>query len=285
MKIPKRLQPLVDDGLVDEVIRQMMSGKEATVYMVRSGGELRCAKVYKEADKRSFKKAVQYQEGRKVRSGRRARAMEKGTRYGREQQEETWQNAEVSALYRLAAAGVRVPEPFGCVDGVLLMELVTDSDGDVAPRLSEITMSSQQAITDHALLMREVVRMLCAGLVHGDLSEFNVLQDASGPVIIDLPQAVDASANNHAEFMLERDVQKITEYYAQFAPELLDTRFGKEIWALYEAGDLHPDVPLSGYFAEDLQDADVAEVLDVISYALSEEEERQQRRRDAEESD
>lgn len=285
MKIPKRLQPLVDDGLVDEVIRQMMSGKEATVYMVRSGGELRCAKVYKEADKRSFKKAVQYQEGRKVRSGRRARAMEKGTRYGREQQEETWQNAEVSALYRLAAAGVRVPEPFGCVDGVLLMELVTDSDGDVAPRLSEITMSSQQAITDHGLLMREVVRMLCAGLVHGDLSEFNVLQDASGPVIIDLPQAVDASANNHAEFMLERDVQKITEYYAQFAPELLDTRFGKEIWALYEAGNLHPDVPLSGYFAEDLQKADVAEVLDVISYALSEEEERQQRRRDAEESD
>lgn len=285
MKIPKRLQPLVDDGLVDEVIRQMMSGKEATVYMVRSGGELRCAKVYKEADKRSFKKAVQYQEGRKVRSGRRARAMEKGTRYGREQQEETWQNAEVSALYRLAAAGVRVPEPFGCVDGVLLMELVTDSDGDVAPRLSEITMSSQQAITDHALLMREVVRMLCAGLVHGDLSEFNVLQDASGPVIIDLPQAVDASANNHAEFMLERDVQKITEYYAQFAPELLETRFGKEIWALYEAGDLHPDVPLSGYFAEDLQNADVTEVLDVISYALSEEEERQQRRRDAEEGD
>lgn len=285
MKIPKRLQPLVDDGLVDEVVRQMMSGKEATVYMVRCGGELRCAKVYKEADKRSFKKAVQYQEGRKVRSGRRARAMEKGTRYGREQQEETWQNAEVSALYRLAAAGVRVPEPFGCVDGVLLMELITDSDGDVAPRLSEITLSSQQAITDHALLMREVVRMLCAGLVHGDLSEFNVLQDASGPVIIDLPQAVDASANNHAEFMLERDVQKITEYYAQFAPELLDTRFGKEIWALYEAGDLHPEVPLSGYFAEDLQDADVAEVLDVISYALSEEDERQQRRRDAEESD
>ncbi|WP_036859888.1 PA4780 family RIO1-like protein kinase [Porticoccus hydrocarbonoclasticus] len=285
MKIPKRLQPLVDDGLVDEVVRQMMSGKEATVYMVRSGGELRCAKVYKEADKRSFKKAVQYQEGRKVRSGRRARAMEKGTRYGREQQEETWQNAEVSALYRLAAAGVRVPEPFGCVDGVLLMELVTDADGDVAPRLSEITMPSHQAITDHGLLMREVVRMLCAGLVHGDLSEFNVLQDASGPVIIDLPQAVDASANNHAEFMLERDVQKITEYYAQFAPELLETRFGKEIWALYEAGDLHPDVPLSGYFAEDLQKADVAEVLDVISYALSEEEERQQRRRDAEDSD
>lgn len=285
MKIPKRLQPLVDDGLVDEVVRQMMSGKEATVYMVRSGGELRCAKVYKEADKRSFKKAVQYQEGRKVRSGRRARAMEKGTRYGREQQEETWQNAEVSALYRLAAAGVRVPEPFGCVDGVLLMELVTDADGDVAPRLSEITMPSHQAITDHGLLMREVVRMLCAGLVHGDLSEFNVLQDASGPVIIDLPQAVDASANNHAEFMLERDVQKITEYYAQFAPELLETRFGKEIWALYEAGDLHPDVPLSGYFAEDLQKADVAEVLDVISYAISEEEERQQRRRDAEDSD
>ena len=285
MKIPKRLQPLVDDGLVDEVVRQMMSGKEATVYMVRSGGELRCAKVYKEADKRSFKKAVQYQEGRKVRSGRRARAMEKGTRYGREQQEETWQNAEVSALYRLAAAGVRGPEPFGCVDGVLLMELVTDADGDVAPRLSEITMPSHQAITDHGLLMREVVRMLCAGLVHGDLSEFNVLQDASGPVIIDLPQAVDASANNHAEFMLERDVQKITEYYAQFAPELLETRFGKEIWALYEAGDLHPDVPLSGYFAEDLQKADVAEVLDVISYALSEEEERQQRRRDAEDGD
>jgi RIO kinase 1 len=283
MKTPKRIQPLVDDGLVDEVIRPLMSGKEADVFVVRCGNEIRCAKVYKEAEKRSFKQAVQYQEGRKVRNSRRARAMEKGTRYGRKQQEEVWQNAEVSALYRLAAAGVRVPKPYGCVDGVLLMELITDSDGDVAPRLGEVAMSAEQAREDHALMMDYVKLMLCAGLVHGDLSEFNVLVDEGGPVIIDLPQAVDAAANNHARAMLERDINNMTAYYGLFAPDLLASRYVNEMWALYEEGELTPETQLTGQFEETLVAADVDAVLLAIKDALAEEQRRQERLKEAEE--
>lgn len=283
MKLPKRIQPLIEDGLVDEVIRQLMSGKEATVYVVRCGAELRCAKVYKEASKRSFKKAVQYQEGRKVRNSRRARAMEKGSRFGRNQQEEVWQNAEVNALYRLASAGVRVPQPYGCFDGVLLMELITDDAGQVAPRLNDVSMSAEQAREDHAVVMHYVMRMLCAGLVHGDLSEFNVLVDDYGPVIIDLPQAVDAAANNNAWSMLERDVNNMTAYYAQFAPELLESRYAREIWALYEEGELHPELELTGHFEEEAQAADVDAVMEEIRAALLEEQERQQRLREAQE--
>lgn len=277
MKAPKRLQPLIEDGLIDGVIGQLMSGKEATVYTVRCGSEIRCAKVYKEAAKRSFKKATQYQEGRKVRNSRRARAMEKNSKYGRKQQEETWQNAEVDALYLLANAGVRVPKPYGCFDGVLLMELVTDESGDVAPRLGDVSMSAEQALEDHALMMDYVVLMLCAGIVHGDLSEFNVLVNDYGPVIIDLPQAVDASANNHAESMLYRDVDNMTHYYGQFAPELLSSQYGKEIWALYEDGALKPGVELSGNFAESEQASDVDGVLEEIKAVLIEEQKRQER--------
>ena len=283
MKTPKQIQPLIDDGVIDEVIRPLMSGKEAAVYVVRCGSEIRCAKVYKEANKRSFKQAVQYQEGRKVRNSRRARAMEKGSKYGRKQQEETWQNAEVDALYRLATAGVRVPQPFGCFDGVLLMELVTGPDGHVAPRLNDVSMSSEQALEDHAVIMHYVKLMLCAGLVHGDLSEFNVLVDEYGPVIIDLPQAVDAAANNNAERMLARDVNNMTSYYALFAPELKGTQYAKEIWALYEEGELHPEVELTGHFEESTQAADVDVVLQEIQAALTEELERQERLREAEE--
>ena len=274
MKPPKRLLPLIEDGLVSEVLSQLMSGKEATVYVVRSGNEIRCAKVYKEAAKRSFKQAATYQEGRKVRNSRRARAMEKGSKFGRKQQEDIWQNAEVDALYRLANAGVRVPVPYGCFNGVLLMELVTDDEGQVAPRLNDVSMSAEQAREDHAVVMQYVMRMLCIGLVHGDLSEFNVLVDEYGPVIIDLPQAVDAAGNNSAEAMLTRDVQNMSNYYGMFAPDLLETKYAKEIWALYEGGELTPDTLLTGQFTEDLQAADVDSVLLEIEAAFAEEQER-----------
>lgn len=276
MKTPKRIQPLVDEGLVDEVISQLMSGKEATVYAVRCGDEVRCAKVYKEATKRSFKKAAQYNEGRKVRSSRRARAMEKGSKFGRKQQEEIWQNAEVDALYKIADAGVRVPEPFGCYDGVLLMELITDEEGDVAPRLNDVEMPADQAIEDHQIVMTYVMRMLCVGLVHGDLSEFNVLVDEYGPVIIDLPQAVDAAANNNAKAMLKRDVQNMTNYYSQFAPELAKTHYAEEMWALFEAGDLHADYALTGQFEHSTKAANVGSVLDEIKAAFEEMQDREE---------
>lgn len=282
MKIPKRIQPLIEDGLIDEVLRQLMSGKEATVYVVRCGTDIRCAKVYKEAAKRSFKKAVQYQEGRKVRNSRRARAMEKGSKFGRKQQEEVWQNAEVDALYRLAKADVRVPTPYGCFDGVLLMELVTDDEGAVAPRLNDVSMSEEQAIEDHTIMMQYIARMLCAGIVHGDLSEFNVLVDDYGPVIIDLPQAVDAASNNNAQAMLERDVNNMRTYYGIFAPELLQSQYAKEIWALYEDGELHPDSVLTGLFEEPTETTNVDDVMLEIKAAIEAEDARIERLKEAE---
>ena len=267
MKVPQRLEPLVEDGLIDAVIRQLMSGKEAMIFVVRCGDEIRCAKVYKEANKRSFRQAVDYTEGRKTKNSRRARAMEKGTRYGRKVQEEAWQSAEVDALYRLAAAGVRVPAPYNFHEGVLLMELVTDVHGEPAPRLNDLEFSAEEALTYHALLMREVVRILGAGIVHGDLSEYNILLGAAGPVIIDLPQAVDAAGNNHARDMLERDVANLTNYFGRSAPELLVTEYGKEIWALYEQGRLTPDVPLTGRFDRVLPPVDLKSVVREIDDA------------------
>lgn len=267
MKTPKSLEPLVRDGLVDEVIRPLKSGKEAAVYVVLSEGEIRCAKVYKEANKRGFHKQALYQEGRKVRNTRQARAMEKNTRFGRKQQEEVWQNAEVDALYRLAAAGVRVPQPYNFVEGVLLMELVTDEQGAAAPRLNDLELSSEQALEYHDLIIKEIVRMLCAGIVHGDLSEFNVLVDSQGPVIIDLPQAVDAAANNNAARMFERDVNNMAFYFGKFAPELLATRYAKEMWKLYESGNLSPDVVLTGQFKASDKKADVNSIMREINDA------------------
>lgn len=282
MKIPARLLPLLEEGLIDEVLSRLMSGKEADVFVVRCGSEIRCAKVYKEAAKRSFKQAVLYQEGRKSRSSRRARAMEKGSKFGRAQQEETWHNAEVDALRKLAAAGVRVPTPYACVDGVLLMELVTDGEGDVAPRLSEVILTEEQALEDHSALIGYVVKMLCAGIVHGDLSEFNILVDDYGPVIIDLPQAVDAAANNNAESMLMRDVNKLRDYYSQFAPTLATTHYAKEMWALFEAGELTPTSQLTGLYEDDADDADVDSVMREIAAAIKEEQERLARIAEAE---
>lgn len=283
MKIPKRIQPLIDEGLIDEVISRLMSGKEADVYVVRCNSEVRCAKVYKEAANRGFKQAVLYREGRKGRNSRRTRAMDKGSKFGRQQQEETWHNAEVDALRKLAKAGVRVPEPYACIDGVLLMELVTDFEGLVAPRLSDIDMTTEEAVDGHTKVMRFVVQMLCEGLVHGDLSEFNILVDEDGPVIIDLPQAVDAAANNNAESMLERDVNKVTSYYGQYAPQLLTSQYGKEIWKLFEDGDLQPDSKLTGLFAESTEAADVDGVMEEIESVIAEEQSRLERMAEAEE--
>jgi len=277
MKTPKQLEDLVEDGLIDDVVNRLMSGKEADVYVVRCGDELRCAKIYKDVEKRSFKQAVQYTEGRRVRNTRRARAMGKGTKYGRLENEQSWHNAEVDALKKLADAGVRVPHPYFCLDGVLLMELVTNEEDEVAPRLADVSMSEEVALKDHAKVMESVIRMLCAGLVHGDLSEFNVLVDANGPVIIDLPQAVDAAANNHAQTMLDRDVNNMTRYYSRFAPELKGRLYAKEIWALYQEGKLHPDTKLTGLYEEETDVADVDAVVEEIQAAYAAEQKRLER--------
>ena len=267
MKIPNRLQPLVEDGLIDDVTRQLMSGKEATVYVVVCGDEVRCAKVYKEADKRSFRQSVDYTEGRKVKNSRQARAMQKGSKYGRASQEAAWQSAEVDALYRLANAGVRVPTPYNFYEGVLLMELVTGDDGNAAPRLNDVQLSHETALEYHAFLIQQVVRMLCAGIVHGDLSEFNILVGSNGPVIIDLPQAVDAAGNNHAKEMLLRDVNNLATYFGQFAPALKTSQYGKEIWSLYERWDLKTDTPLTGKFTTQEKAVDMRAVMREIENA------------------
>lgn len=272
MKTPKRLAAMVEEGLVDEVVGQLMSGKEATVYIVRCGDAIRCAKVYKDAKQRSFRNNASYQEGRKVKNSRQARAMEKGSRYGRQMQEEVWQSAEVDALYRLSAAGVRVPQPHICFAGVLLMDLVVDGDGDPAPRLNDVELSAEQALEFHAMLINQVVRMLCAGVIHGDLSEYNILVGADGPVIIDLPQAIDAAGNSNAAEMLERDVANLRSYFAAFAPSLKDTQYGKEIWARFESGALTPELPLTGRIELDQSLADVDAVLLQVEMAIREDE-------------
>jgi RIO kinase 1 len=285
MKTPSGLQPLIDDGVIDEVMRPLKSGKEAAVYVVRSGAEIRCAKVYKDMAQRSFQQRVQYQEGRKVRGSREARAIGKATRYGRRQQEAEWKNTEVEALYQLRDAGVRVPEPHGYFHGVLVMELVVDADGHSAPRLAEVELSPEQARGFHRVLLRQVVRMLCAGLIHGDLSEYNVLVAPDGPVVIDFPQVVSAAGNNAARTMLLRDVNNLTASLGAWAPDLLDTWYGEEMWALFEAGELRPDAELTGVFAHDESAPDIDGVRAAINDAREEALIRQQGREAAEELD
>ena len=278
MKVPKELQALIDDGVIDQVLRPLKSGKEASVYVVRAGTEVRCAKVYKNMAQRSFQQRAQYQEGRQVRGSRSARAVGKRTRFGRKEEESAWKNTEVDALYQLQAAGVRVPKPFGYIDGVLVMELLTDAEGRSAPSLGDIELEPAQAREYHAFLIRQVQLMLCAGLIHGDLSAYNVLVTDAGPVIIDLPQAVNAAGNNNARAMLLRDVENVTSTLARFAPELAATRYGEEMWALYARADLHTDTPLTGEFADDESVVDVDGVREVIDAALAENDRRQQGR-------
>src|SRR5512133_309548 len=275
MKIPKCFDTLVVNGFVDEVIRQLMSGKEAEVYVVQSHGEIRCAKVYKEAGMRSFSQQAQYQEGRKVRNSRQMRAMGKNTRFGRKEQEGAWQNTEVETLGRLAAAGVRVPKMFSYVEGILLMELVVDEHGNPAPRLNDLRLTAEQARDYHYAMIEQIVLMQCAGIVHSDLSKYNVLVGADGLVIIDLPQAIDAAVNNNAGKMLERDVANMTAYFGRFAPELLTSQYGKEIWKLYASGKLTPATKLTGQFTASTQPADVRGVMREIDYERISHERRQ----------
>ncbi|WP_457913477.1 PA4780 family RIO1-like protein kinase [Candidatus Gillettellia adelgis] len=274
MKIPNRLQPLVDDGLIDEVIRRLKSGKEADVFIVRCNKEIRCAKIYKEAEKRNFKQAIRYQEGRKVRNSRSARAIKKGSKFGRAQKENTWQKTEMEALYLLAQAGVRVPQPVIYMNDVLVMEMITDEAGHAAPRLSDVTLTAKQARADHQLMINYAVRMLCIGLVHGDLSEFNILMDNNGPVIIDLPQVVNATTNRYAQSMFERDIHNISRYYSQYAPELHSSTYAQEIWELYQSGMLTTDSVLSGQFIRKASCADISTVLAEI-HITSEEHQQQ----------
>ena len=285
MRTPSGLQPLIDDGVIDAVMRPLKSGKEAAVYVVRAGDEIRCAKVYKDMAQRSFQQRVQYQEGRKVRGSREARAIGKASRYGRKQQETAWKNTEVDALYRLREAGVRVPEPFGYFHGVLVMELVVDADGHSAPRLGEVELSALQARGFHRFLIHQVQKMLCIGLIHGDLSEYNVLVAPDGPVIIDFPQVVSAAGNNAARTMLLRDVNNLTASLGAWAPELLDTWYGEEMWALYEAGELRPDSELTGVFVHDESSIDLEGVRHAINDARVEALIRQQGREAAAEMD
>jgi RIO kinase 1 len=274
MKTPKSLIPLIDDGIIDRVVRQLQSGKEAAVFLVECGSNIRCAKVYKDIEQRSFHNLVQYQEGRKSRGSRNSRATGKRSRHGRKVQQAEWKSAEADALYKLRDVGVRVPKPYGMFEGVLLMELVQADDGLPAPRLNEVAMDREQALEWHAFMIQQIVLMLCAGLIHGDLSEFNVLVGSDGPVIIDLPQVVSAAGNNNAYAMLERDVNNMRSSFGAAAPELLNTRYAPEMWALYKSGDLHPGTVLTGEFAEDVHEADVEAVLDDIEEARLEAEDR-----------
>jgi RIO kinase 1 len=285
MKTPTALEPLIEDGIIDSVIRRLKSGKEASVFLVACGAEVRCAKVYKDANHRGFHRLAEYQEGRKARGSRDARALRKSGRHGRELQETSWKNAEVDALYKLDRAGVRVPKPFGMFEGVLIMELIADEHGHPAPRLNDVAISPEQALEWHGFMIRQIVLMLCSGLIHGDLSEFNVLVDPGGPVVIDLPQAVDAAGNNNAFRMLERDVNNMRETFGRSAPELLETHYAHEIWKLFAAGELQPESRLTGQFEFDETAADVEGVLAHIEDERLEAEDRQRRLAEAEASD
>jgi len=270
MKIPKRLKPLVDAQMIERIVGQLQSGKEAEVYIVEAEGQLCCAKVYKDANNRSFKQKTQYTEGRKVRGSRRARAMESSSRYGRQEREAEWQNTEVDALYQLAAAGVQVPKPLGYYEGVLLLQMITDENGEPAPRLNDVQLTADEARAYHLVLIREAVKMLCAGLVHGDYSEFNILVSKDGLVIIDLPQAIQATANN-AFGLFERDLIQLAAFLGRFAPEIMETNYAKEIWKIFENGKLKPDTKLTGLFEESRKKADVKAVLSEIEDAREEE--------------
>lgn len=270
MRVPKRLEPLIEEGLIDSVICQLMSGKEAMIYLVDCGDAIRCAKVYKESNKRNFQQRANYTEGRKVKNSRRARAIEKGSRYGRIACEEAWQSTEIDMLCRLGMAGIRVPKFYSFFSGVLLMELITDSEGNVAPRLSDLILTPKQARVYHKALIDQIVKMLCAGIVHGDLSQYNVLIGSQGPVIIDLPQAVNAADNHQARHMIKRDIDNLTAYFSRFAPELAQSDYAAEIWSFYQRGKL-PQAQLSGNAKQQDKPVNVNSILQIIDAVIKKE--------------
>ena len=276
MRIPNNLISLADQGIIEEVVRPLMSGKEAEVFLVRSGGKLRVAKVYKEAQNRSFKNRAEYTEGRKVRNTRDQRAINKRSRHGRDQDEAAWRSTEVDMIYRLRDAGVRVPTPHHFIDGVLIMELITDAQGDPAPRLAEVSLSAEEAVKVFDRLLAEAIRMLCAGVVHGDLSDFNVLMGADGPVVIDLPQAVDASSNQNAKKLLLRDVDNLQRFLSRFVPNRQPLPYAQEMWDLYARSELTPETRLSGRFRTASKRVDTASLLELIGEADHDERRRRE---------
>jgi len=270
MRVPERLEPLLEHGVIEEVLQPLMSGKEAEVFLVLSGGEERVAKVYKNAQFRSFKHRTDYTEGRTVRNSREQRAMNKRSRHGRARTEDAWRSAEVDAIHLLRSAGVRVPEPFSFIEGVFVMELVKGEDGAPAPRLVDVQFTAEEATEVFHILLRDVVKMLCAGIIHADLSDYNVLMTPTGPVIIDFPQAVDPARNQSARKLLIRDVKNITNSLGRFAPKLRRTQYGPEMWHLYEHSELDPDTELTGKYAPSKAKAEISSLLEDM-LALEEE--------------
>jgi len=271
MRVPPELEPLLDIGVIDEVIRPLMSGKEAQVYLVVSDGDTRVAKVYKDAGRRSFKHRADYLEGRRGRNTRSERAKGKRSAYGRAEIESAWRSAEHDAIQRLWRAGVRVPQPYDFVEGVLVMQLVRGPDGQPAPRLVDVDLEQDEARHLFHELLREVTKMLCEGLIHGDLSDFNVLLGEDGPTIIDLPQAIDAAANQNARRLLIRDVDNLTAFLARWVPDLRRRPYGQELWDLYERAELTPETKLTGRVRRSKQKADIDSVIDEIAAAVKEE--------------
>ena len=242
------LEQLLEDGVIDEVVARLKSGKEADVWLVRHGEQVLAAKVYKDRNFRSFKNNSGYKEGRAVRNSRTQRAMDKGSRFGQAAAEDAWKSAESDALHKLHAQGVRVPAPVLFYEGILLMHLVHDGEGNAAPRLIDAIIPPEQAAGLYQDLRTQAIKMLCADLIHGDLSAYNVLLGAAGPTIIDFPQVVSAAQNSTAESFFKRDIENLRGFFAGLDRTLETKTAGDahEIWHAYVRRDLAPDFVPSG---------------------------------------
>ena len=276
MRVPSSLMPLMDQGVIEEVIRPVQSGKEAEVFLVISRGERCIAKVYKDTQSRSFKHRSQYTEGRQTRNTRDQRAMSRRTRYGRGEEEQAWRSKEVDVLERLQSTAVPVPRLYDFIDGVLVMEMIVDENGEPAPRLADVNLHPDEARELFFILLHGVKCMLCVGVVHGDLSDFNVLLTARGPVIIDFPQAVDPAHNRNARRLLIRDVRNLTSFLARFVPNLRRTKYGEEMWDLYERGELTPETRLTGKVKRKSGAVDLDSLMAEIASANEEDKKRRE---------